>query len=42
LNDISDGDFVEMSILGQAYIREMHGVIKVNQFKGIIVIKSEL
>ena len=40
--DISDGDFVEMSILGQAYIRELHGVIKVNQFKGIIVIKSEL
>lgn len=39
--EVSDGDFVEMSILGQAYIKELHGVIKVNQFKGIIVIKSE-
>jgi hypothetical protein len=40
-DEISDGDFVEMSILGQAYIKDLQGVIKVNEFKGIIVIKSE-
>lgn len=39
--EISDGDFVEMTILGQAYIKDLSGVLKVNQFKGIIVIKTE-
>ncbi len=34
------GEFVEMSIVGQAYMKDLTGILKINQFKGIIVIKT--
>lgn len=34
-------EYVEMNIFGQAYIRDLTGNIKVRQFKGIVVIKTE-
>lgn len=42
--NISKGEFnnsVELNIVGQAYIKDLSGTIKVKQFKGIVVIKNE-
>jgi hypothetical protein len=35
-------DPVEMSIVGQAYIRDLTGSLKVKQFKGIVLVKTDL
>jgi hypothetical protein len=37
---LKSGEFVEMSIVGQAYMKDLTGILKINQFKGIIVIKT--
>ena len=35
-------DQVELNIVGQAYIRDLSGLIKAKQFKGIVLVKTEL
>ena len=34
-------DAIDFNIVGQAYIRDLNGSIKVKQFKGIVVVKNE-
>lgn len=34
--------FVEMSIVGQAYIRDLSGVIKAKKFRGIVLVRTDL
>ena len=35
-------DHIDLSIVGQAYIRDLSGNIKAEQFQGIVVIKNDL
>lgn len=35
-------DSVELSIVGQAYIKDLTGTMKAEQFKGIVVVKNDL
>ena len=35
-------DHIDLNIVGQAYIRDLSGTIKAEQFKGIVVIKNDL
>jgi hypothetical protein len=35
-------DHVELSIVGQAYIKDLTGTMKAEQFKGIVVVKNDL
>ena len=34
--------FVELSIVGQAYIRDLSGVLKAKQFRGIVLVRTDL
>ena len=35
-------DTIELSIVGQAYLKDVYGSIKCRQFKGIVVVKNDL
>jgi len=35
-------DHIDLSIVGQAYIRDLSGNIKAEQFQGIVVVKNDL
>jgi hypothetical protein len=41
-NGTESKDPVEMSIVGQAYLKDLSGSLKVKQFKGIVLVKTDL